>query len=106
MYARNRIPLYEGDSFIHTSPAPGHWEPAPVDVADAVPDLECIEQRARGLRSETLQDLLGRAIAWIGQKMRLARRSALEEYLSRSSNLADLERRLREAERDGRFPPG
>jgi hypothetical protein len=72
MYAKNRIHMYEGDSFIHASPAPGHLEPAPVDVANVVPDLESIEQRARELRSETLRDLLGRAITWIGQKMRQA----------------------------------
>jgi hypothetical protein len=105
MYAKNRLPMYEGDSFIHTSPAPGHL-PAPVQDANVVLDLERVEQRARELRSETLRGLLGRAFAWIGKKLQQARRSELEDYLSRSSNLADLERRLKEAEREGRFLPG
>jgi hypothetical protein len=105
MYAKNRLPMYEGDSFIHTSPAPSHL-PAPVQDANVVLDLERVEQRARELRSKTLRGLLGRAFAWIGKKLQQARRSELEDYLSRSSNLADLERRLKEAEREGRFLPG
>ena len=106
MYAKNRLPMYEGDGFIHTSPAPGHPQPAPPHDANIVLDLERVEQRARELRSKTLRGLLGRAFAWIGKKLQQARRSELEDYLSRSSNLADLERRLKEAEREGRFLPG
>jgi hypothetical protein len=83
MTTKNRIPLYEGDGFIHAGNTVGfspRWEAA----------------------AELLSGLAG----WIRTKSLFGQGSALDNYLARASSLADVERRLREVERDGRFFPG
>ena len=103
MYAKSRVPMYEGDGFIHSMQ---DRLPASRTNATAVSEHREIEPRARQLRSEALARLLRRLAAWLEKKIMRVRMSALENYLSRSSDLADVERRLRQAERDGRFFPG
>ena len=83
MKAKNRMPMYEGDGLIHS------------DLAAGVSP-----------RWEAVADLLGGFVGWIRAKSRHAQGSALDNYLARASSLADIERRLREVERDGRFFPG
>jgi hypothetical protein len=83
MKIRNRMPMYEGDGFIHAGSA-----------------------TAVSSRWEAVADLLGGIAGWMHKKSQRARSNALDDYLARASSLADIERRLREIERDGRFFPG
>jgi len=83
MKARNGIPMYEGDGFIHT------------DSTTAVIQ-----------RWEAAAEMVGKFFAQAREKFQSLRTSALDDYLARASSLADIERRLREAEREGRFFPG
>jgi hypothetical protein len=102
MYAKNTVPQYEGDGYLHAGPAAGvspRVEPLHLDYVQ-------IEQEARRLRSEALAEWLERLSGWLKLKLSRPRTTALEEYLSHSSSLADVERRLREAERDGRYFTG
>ncbi|HEX9192757.1 MAG TPA: hypothetical protein VF871_03235 [Burkholderiales bacterium] len=75
MYAKNRIPLYEGDGYFHPMQ---DRQPAPSKEVTPVSEPRNIELRARQLRRETVARLLRRVAAWLGQKIRQARRSALE----------------------------
>jgi hypothetical protein len=84
---RTTPPLYEGDGYVH--PAPVVTEP--VDVWE-------IEQRAKAMRRAVIGEALRRFGDWIGKKLRSAARRDLENYLSQSTDHADLERRLREFE--------
>ena len=72
---------------------------APVDSYE-------IEREARRLRGEVMAALLGRLYAWVKARIRRGRTSALDDYLARSSSLADVERRLRDVERGGRYFTG
>ena len=83
MKVRNGTPMYEGDGFIHldsTTAAIHRWEAA--------------------------AGMIGEFFAWAQGKFQGLRTSALDDYLARASSLADIERRLRQAEREGRFFPG
>lgn len=103
MYAKNAMPLYEGDGYLHTGPTPsgkaGDAQPRWVDSYE-------IEREARRLRGEVMAALVGRLYARVKARIRRARTSALDDYLARSSSLADVERRLRDVERDGRYFTG
>jgi hypothetical protein len=83
MKTKNRMPLYEGDGFIHAG-----------DAVGVSP------------RWEAMAELLSEFVDWIRTKSLFGQGSALDSYLARASSLADVERRLREVERDGRFFPG
>ncbi len=74
MYAKNRIPLYEGDGYFH--PMQDRRPASSNAIADS--EHRNIELRARQLRRETVARLLRRVAAWLGQKITQARRSALE----------------------------
>jgi len=83
MKTKNRMPMYEGDGFIHAGSVVGvspRWEAA--------------------------AELLSGFAGWVRAKSLFGQGSALDNYLARASSLADVERRLREVERDGRFFPG
>ena len=99
---KNRFPMYEGDSYIHPSPVRFPSE-GPSQSENHVPRArhDGLRPRKGGLRA-----LLLRIGAWLGRVLRHPRRKALEDYLARSSDLADLEHRLQRIERDGRFIPG
>ena len=103
MYAKNGIPMYEGDGFIHPMQNPP--QSSPENVAAEV-ELRDIKERARKLRRETIARLLRRLVAKLNRIAFEVRTAPLEKYLSRSSDLADVERRLRQAERDGRLLQG
>jgi len=100
MYVKNKLPLYEGDGFIHAGPAAC---PADPRVPESLRDLE---RRARKLRGETIARLSAQAVAWVRRRLLYSRDAAIDEYLSHASSLADVERRLREIERNGSFLPG
>ena len=103
MYAKNPVPLYDGDGYLHAGPAPSGKSG---DVPPVWKDAVEIEREAHRLRGEAMAELFGKLRAWLRTKLARARTRALEDYLSRASSLADVERRLREAEREGRFFTG
>jgi hypothetical protein len=100
MYAKNAVPLYDGDGYLHAGPASvgRKSEATPVWI-----DPIQIEREAQRLRGEALADLLGRISAWVKSRLARMRSSELDNYLAGSASLADVERRLREAERSGRY---
>ncbi|MGB5079819.1 MAG: hypothetical protein WBO23_03635 [Burkholderiales bacterium] len=100
MYAKNAVPLYEGDGYLHAGPASVAKNR---DTPAAWVDLIEIEREAQRLRGEALAELLGRFRTWVKLKLSRKRTSALDNYLAGSTSLAEVERRLREAERDGRY---
>jgi hypothetical protein len=106
MYVKNGLPAYEGDGFIHAGLAAGGAVNPPIDDANAGRGIRELEQQARRMRGEAVAALLGKFIAWLRRKAMQSRSAALDEYLSRSTSLADIERRLREVERNGSFLPG
>ncbi|MGB7540953.1 MAG: DUF3563 family protein [Burkholderiales bacterium] len=98
------IPLYEGDGYIHyqegrtaESPAPAR----PSDAAQAV-DFQAIEH-ARELRSVAVGEAFHKFAAWLVRKLRDAQRSEVDAYLSQSTDLADLEQRLKHIEHRNGF---
>jgi len=103
MYAKNAVPLYDGDGYLHAGPVSGgrKTEAAPVWI-----DPIQIEREAQRLRGETMAELLGRIYAWVKLRFARLRTSELDRYLAGSTSLADVERRLRDAERSGRYFTG
>src|SRR5262249_55477958 len=94
---RITYPLYEGDGYLH-------YRAAPVkSTADKTIDVRAIEQRAKALRREVLASLLARFGNWLETKLQSVRGRETYEYLSRATDHADLERRLREVERKGKL---
>jgi len=106
MYAKNRMPMYEGDGYIHAGPAAGSAANPPVQRPEHASETRNLEQQARRMRGEVVAELLGNLIAWLQRKAAESRSAALDDYLSHSTSLADIERRLREIERNGSFLPG
>jgi len=99
---KNRFPMYEGDGYIHPSP-----RQFPSEVAPQSEDhLHGVQQDSRKPHTGTARALLSMVADWLERVLRHPRRKALEDYLARSSDLADLERRLQRIERGGRFFPG
>ena len=103
MYAWNRIPMYEGDSVIRSGPVPASPGTTLRRSPEGAISRSEIEQRARKLRWETLADLLGNIVERVRRGAQSARSRELDSYLSRATSLADVERLLKEAEREGRF---
>jgi len=58
-------------------------------------DLGAVEARARRMRAEYLGGLLRRLFDWLERDVRRARQRRIEQYLAGSTDLADLERRMR-----------
>ena len=91
---RIAYPLYEGDGYLHYRDAK-----APKTRSSEGAELRAIEERARALRREAIAGLLSRFGDWLENKLQSGRRRDVEAYLSRSTDHADLERRLRDVER-------
>lgn len=87
-----------------TQPAPGRPRPSLLESASRPSltgpyvDLSLVAKRARQERSEEMARLIGRFFAWIGAAIERARQRDLERPLSGATDLADLERRMRELE--------
>ena len=95
---RAAYPLYEGDGYLHYRNANVR------STADAeTPDWHVVEQRARELRREYIGQLFSRLTAWFEARLQNAKRRDVEDYLAKSTDHADLERRLKEVERGGRL---
>lgn len=101
------IPLYEGDGHFHR-PTPSLLQDGATARAakrsTRTPEaLLSIELQARQLRAATLQAMLNRFYDWLGHRSREVLRGRAEAYLSRSTDVADLERRMRMIERPDRM---
>ena len=99
---KNRFPMYEGDGYIH---------PSPVQFPSEVPSqsenhVHRARQDSPKPRKGGLRALLSRIADRLERAFQHPRTRALEDHLARSSDLADLERRLQRSERGGRFIPG
>lgn len=112
-------PLYEGDSLLHpiggfgpdvedtradaatTARIPQRSKDVP-EVAAGLDTFE-VEARARALRAEAIR--AGLVAAWhrIDEWFARLEQRRTEAYLARSQNLADLENRLRQLERNGQI---
>ena len=105
------FPLYEGDGFIRNPAAP---EGSLLEDAGKPPfagpfvDFAEIERRVRHDRAMAVGGMLARLFDWIEASVRRAKYRELERYLGESTDLADLEQRLRRlgAERRGLLGKG
>ena len=103
---RNDFPMYEGDGIIRSPATPqshGTAASAPslLTAAGRTPfagpfiDICEVEARARQLRADAIGGLFTRLFDWFDARIRRAKYRELEEYLGESTDVADLERRLR-----------
>ena len=75
MYRKNRVPMYEGDGFIHSSPRLGRFQNVSVQAAVRNPGSQA-EQRP-GLAAAA-RELLHKLAVWIGVSVRHPQEKALE----------------------------
>jgi hypothetical protein len=112
-------PMYEGDGIIRSPTIPeveGRPTSAPSQLESAgktafagpYVDICEIERRARQARAETVGGLFARLFNWLDARVQRANYRELERYLGESTDLADLERRIRriEGERRNLFAAG
>lgn len=98
------IPLYEGDGYLRLP-----QEARVSATAGSTPGSSdgvgrwSVERHAASLRAVIIGRAIGRAFAWLEEKYQRARWREIDSYLSRSTDHADLERRLKELERGNRF---
>lgn len=102
------IPLYEGDGHFHRPATPSLLQDGATARATkrtplTTEALVSIELQARRLRAATIQTMLARFYDWIGQRSREVLRGRAEGYLGQSTDVADLERRMRMIERPERM---
>lgn len=93
---RTWSPLYEGDAIIHYGGATGASAAGPAAPRKAA---------RRSIRA-WLRGAAAGFFGWLETAAERARQRDLEAYLSQSSDLADLERRMREVERSYSRPFG
>jgi len=101
-----RLPLYEGDGYLHyrgelvetTAPV---QQPTPMQM-----QVPVIEQRAREFPSVAASEVFRRLAGWIELKIGKVKRRDIDAYLSQSTGHADLERRLKEIERNSQLKFG
>lgn len=77
------LPLYEGDSLIRSGRLPG------------AETLHIIEREARELRARTIWMYLERFANWVEHAVWKARQRDVARFLSRATDHADLERRMK-----------
>ena len=77
------FPMYEGDSLIRPAP---HLDPVSLDT---------IERDARALRGQAIGQLLERFFNWMEKAAWQARQRDTASFLSRATDHADLERRMK-----------
>jgi hypothetical protein len=101
---RRTITLQESSVKRSNAPAQDVAHPSQLQAAGkptlAAPylDLQAVIARARRQRNEELGRLFGRFLAWFEAAVESARRSDVERFLSRATDHADLEHRMREIE--------
>jgi hypothetical protein len=111
-------PLYEGDGLIHLwvgskrvagalakSAKQAQRDAEKLPNADhQISDFASIERAARQMRAEAIAWFVRNALERIERWARHARRSDSEAFLAQSTDLADLERRIRLLERRSALP--
>lgn len=116
---KSAYPLYDGDGIIH-APAEssaaafegeaGFLSNAAGSSAFSGSDVSVfeIEKAAREYRARTVAALVSRFLDWIEAGIQRAKYRDLEAYLAKSTDLADLEHRMRriEGERRNMLPVG
>jgi len=75
MYRKNRVPMYEGDGFIHSSPRQDHFQNVSVQAATRSPGSQA--ELRPGL-SGTARELLHRLAVWIRVSVRHPQEKALK----------------------------
>lgn len=80
---KSELPLYDGDGFLRRV--------QPLDPAE----LEAIERKARALRANVIAQLLKDFGNWVERSVWRARQRDYVRELSRASDHADLERRMK-----------
>ena len=98
-------PMYEGDGFIHTQADNGFGgveTPPAAAFSGSFLDLSEVERVAKKARAETLAGLISRFLNWIDAGIQRAKYRELEAYLAKSTDLADLENRMRRIEGEPR----
>ena len=88
------LPLYEGDSLIRSGHLPRRETP------------DTIEREARQLRSRTVWNYLERFANWVEHAVWKARQRDVAAFLSRATDHADLERRMKALDRGARASAG
>lgn len=98
-------PFYEGDGYIHrrfaTKLAAGTASRAAKSAEARALQASGVKGQALKLRARTIAALVGGFFAWMERGAREARRRQVETYLAQSSDVADLEHRMRLLERRG-----
>ena len=92
------LPMYEGDGFLRNpvTPAGSLLEDAgKAAFGGPFADFAEIERHARRNRAVVLGGLFARLFDWIEKSVQRAKYREVEKYLGASTDLADLERRLR-----------
>lgn len=99
---------YEGLSlfnFLHGhKPSPKVTRFVPIQPAPAVVTPPAVAPRVAEPPAEAKRSLLARFADWIDNRAYRAEMREVDLYLSRASNIFDLEERLRRIERDGAVP--
>lgn len=95
-----RLPMYEGDGFIRPGLATDQVPTTPSASLRESGELRSLEVEARRLRAEYVSGLIKGLMAWARDLPRGATRSRAEHYLSKSTDHADVERRIRTLERE------
>lgn len=98
-------PLYEGDGYIHsrfaTKLVAGTAARTAKEAKSRALEVTGIERLARKLRAHAIAALVGAFFAWIERGAREARRREVERYLAQSTDVVDLEHRMKLLERRG-----
>lgn len=98
-------PLYEGDGYIHsrfaTKLVAGTAARTAKEAESRALEVTGIERLARKLRAHAIAALVGAFFAWIERGAREARRREVERYLAQSTDVVDLEHRMKLLERRG-----
>ena len=108
---RRGFPMYEGDGFIRNPAMPEGSlleDTGKTTFTGPFVDFAEIEKRARRSRAAALGGMFARLVDRIDASIRRAKYRELEKYLGESTDLADLERRLRRigAERRSQLAQG
>ena len=90
MYRKNRIPMYEGDGFIHSSPSRDNFQNPSVEAAPRNPGSQA---KLRPGLAAAARELLHKLAVWIrSRRAAPERESARELALSRLTAKTDFEK--------------
>jgi hypothetical protein len=78
-----------------------HWRRSAAAGARPVSVRPAASREVSQRRAEAMRGFFPKLASWYEQRMYLAEMSQVDRYLSQSSDLVDLERRIRDIERGG-----